>query len=161
MALSTVIPLTTKEGFEYLLNFTEFEKSALPDDIDIPLVDVTIEARIPMEQYNNAGTLFNMSSFIKGFLEEHNVIIYFYCSKDDILKSPSKDSFSNQEYRSHLFDTMFLRSEKDGIYINEKIIIDDNNEKHFIHLMSISENEKYFNKISTTILSFDPNKTRL
>jgi hypothetical protein len=55
MELNNVIPITTKEGFEYLLNFTEFPVESLPEGIDVPVVDVTIEARAQMDSYNNAG----------------------------------------------------------------------------------------------------------
>ena len=49
MALNLIVPITTKEGFEYLLNFTEFSKDHLPVEIDIPVVDVTIEAKVQMK----------------------------------------------------------------------------------------------------------------
>jgi hypothetical protein len=98
-------------------------------------------------------TLFNICSYIDNYLEKNNVILYCYCSHEYILKHKKKENWSNQEYRSLLFDTMFSRSNKERC-INEKIIIEDEDGNHYIHLISLSENEKYFSKISSTILSF-------
>lgn len=156
MTLNLIVPITTKEGFEYLLNFTEFSKDHLPVEIDIPVVDVTIEAKVQMKIYNNAGTLFNISSRISEYLQENNVILYCYCSHEDILKHPKKANLLNQEYRSLLCETMFSRSSNSEIHISEKIIIEDEQGDHYIHLISKIQNSKYFGIISSTVLSFKP-----
>lgn len=109
-----------------------------------------------MEVYNNPGTLFNIANHISEYLMMNNGILYCYCSHEDILKHSKKENLTNQEYRSLLFETMFLRSSNIDIHINEKIIIEDELGNHYIHLISKTENEKYFGIISSTVLSLKP-----
>lgn len=156
MALDSVVPFITKEGFEYLLKFTEFNAENLPIEIDIPIIDVTIEAIAEMNSYNNPGTLFSIANHINDYLAQNNVILYCYCSHEEILKNPKKTDWSNQKFRSLLFEMMFSRNSNSDIHINEKIIIEDPNGDHYIHLISKAGNEEYFNVISKTVLSLKP-----
>jgi hypothetical protein len=54
-----IIPYTTVEGFQYLIKFTEFNKSHLPETFILPIVDITIEVMETPNQINNGKTLFH------------------------------------------------------------------------------------------------------
>ena len=43
MDLNQDFPFTTKEGHEYLVKFSQFNPEVIPNEIAIPVVDVTIE----------------------------------------------------------------------------------------------------------------------
>lgn len=60
-----------------------------------------------MDIINNAGTLNRIASILFNFLDENDVILYFYCSKAPIKKRNTRDEMSYQQYRSCLFTSMF------------------------------------------------------
>ena len=154
-----IIQYTTVEGFEYLIKFTEFNKAYLPDSFALPIVDITIETIATLNQINNGKTLFNFSSTIQDFLDENNIILYFYCSHDPIVKNKNRQHISDAQFRSDLFCKMFEKQNLDNNFFCENIIIKDlNNGDHHIHLISKIENEDEIITIIKDGLPFFENK---
>jgi len=147
-----VIPYSTNAGINYLIKFSVFDKSILPDDIviDIKVIDIVIETDAdPKEIKNNAASLIKISKLISEYVDANEGIYYCYCSKKHIERSERKLHLTHQEYRSLLFLKMFEKENSDGSYINKRIVINDpEGGHHYIHLISKSENEKIVDLIS-------------
>lgn len=157
--LDKIIPYTTVEGFQYLIKFTEFNKTHLPETFTLPIVDITIEVMINPIQINNGKTLFHFSSTIERFINENNVVLYFYCSDDPITKNKNRQHISDAQYRSNLFYKMFEKQNLDNNFVCENIIIKDpKNGDHHIHLISRIENEHEIKTIIDDGLPYFENK---
>ncbi|KUJ59961.1 hypothetical protein AR687_20275 [Flavobacteriaceae bacterium CRH] len=157
--LDKIIPYTTVEGFQYLIKFTQFSKKHLPETFTLPIVDITIEAMESPRQTNNGKTLFHFSSTIQKFIDENNIVLYFYCSNDPITKNKKRQDISDAQFRSNLFCKMFEKQNLDNNFICENIIIrDPNNGDHHIHLISRLENETEIKIIINDGLPYFENK---
>ena len=141
--LDNIIPYTTSEGHEYLIRFTEFNKNYLPKEFLLPIVDITIVANSDMTTINNGKTLAEFSSLIKNYLTQEDIVLYFYCSNDPIIKSSKRKNVSNSQYRSDLFCKMFEKQNLiENDFICENVLIEDPmNGDHHIHLISRVKNE--------------------
>ena len=141
-----IIPYSTNLGINYLIKFSPFDKSVLPDNIniEIKIIDIVIETdATPKEIRNNAGSLIKISKLINEYVDSNNGIYYCYCSDKPIERSKRKLHLTNQEYRSLLFLKMFEKENNNDLYINKRIIINDpQNGHHYIHLISKIENKK-------------------
>ena len=157
--LDKIIPYITVEGYEYLIKFTEFNKNYLPEEFSLPIIDITIVANGEMDNINNGKTLFEFSSLINDYLDNNDIILYFYCSNDSIIKSHKRKDISNAQYRSDLFCKMFEKKNLDDSFICENIIIEDSiNGNHHIHLISKIQNEKEIKIIVEKGLPYFENK---
>ncbi|QPH40645.1 hypothetical protein [Pedobacter endophyticus] len=138
MGKKKIIPLTTKEGHNYLIQFEFIGKEHIPQSVKADVVDVLISVENNVG-INNGSTLSQFASILKEFLVENNVVLYCYCDHAEIIRA-RKQSMSPQEYRSKLFSAMFDK-QNNSDYINQLIIINDEVD-HYIHLISLKENEE-------------------
>lgn len=158
MALTKVIPLVTKEGYEYAIKFDVFYPDAVPDSIIIPVIDITIELLTEVKPANNARTLFYIAEIIDNYMAENDVILYCYCDNAPIEKGKNKSDITNQQFRSLLFIKMFEKQNSEE-YLNEQIIINDpKNGDHYIHLFSKLHNKPYIDIIASELQNFNNNK---
>ncbi len=155
MLSNHLINYSTNEAIDYIIKFTAIEPNQLPIGIDIPVIDIVIETSTEFENIkNSAYSLLQITKIIYEYALINEAVYYFYCSNKSILKSKSKESFSNQEFRSLLFSRMFEKN-NDKLFFNHKIeIIDLENGNHYIHLISKFENIKTINLISEMIDEF-------
>lgn len=152
--MNTTFPLTTKEGHKYLIKLSSFNADYIPDSIDIEIVDIVLELVEHSDQINNISTLSKIGRILLNFLEENDVILYFYCSKDDIYKN--KPDISAQEYRSILFSKIFERTTKTlRDYENLKVTIKGHNDHHYIHLIAKSKYKHHLENISDQLKSMN------
>lgn len=147
MELNQVVPFRTKEGCEYLIEFSlANELIIFPDSISINIVDVAI-TQLTVGSVNNASTLFQIANIIKSYLEVNNVALYCYCDTKEILRSKSKKDMLPQHYRSLLFSRMFERN-SNSEYINHVIVVKDElNGDHYINLIANKSNQSQLNTI--------------
>jgi len=158
VALTKIIPLLTKEGYEYAIKFDVFYPDAVPASINIPVIDITIELLSEVNPVNNAKTLFYISEIINNYMAENDVVLYCYCDNAPIQKGKNKTDITNQEFRSLLFIKMFEKQNNEE-YLNEQIIINDEaNGDHYIHLFSKLHNKPYIDIIATELQNFNNNK---
>ncbi|MEJ2880165.1 hypothetical protein [Pedobacter sp. GR22-6] len=76
MALDQVIPLTTKEGHQYLIEFfITSELILLPESIDAKIANVAITL-VSGAGMNNASTLFQISGIMKEYLNQNDIYGY-------------------------------------------------------------------------------------
>lgn len=155
MALNQVIPLTTKEGHQYLIEFfIANELILLPKSLNIKIANVAITL-VSGLGINNASTLFEISGIIKEYLNQNDVVLYCYCDRKEISRGVKKMSMSPQEYRSLLYSRMFDRKSDEG-FINKPIIIaDEVYGDHYIHLISTKPNEEEIFAIEKELLKLN------
>lgn len=154
MNLEQVIPLTSREGHRYLIQFSKFQDDIVPEAIEIDIVDVVIVLENDCG-INNANTLFQISGIIKEYLDENGVILYCFCDNSEIIRGKNNDNMSPQEYRSLLFSKLFDKR-SDVNYLNKPIIINDpENGDHYIHLISKTSNSKQIDLISKELNKFN------
>ena len=148
MNRETEVPLITKEGHNYLISFSSFQTENLPQ-ITIPIVDLTISVENNVG-INNGATLLQITSIIKNYLNENDVVLYCYCDNKAIIKSEKKADLTPQEYRSRLFSAMFEK-DADVNFINSRIIIIGETD-NFIHLIAHKKNSAHIDLISKELL---------
>jgi hypothetical protein len=143
MSLNKTISIKTKEGHNYLIDFSKFDSLVLPTSFNKDLIEVVI-AIDDNKGINNAKTLFTFSKHIKTYLTENDVILYCFCDNKAIDVADRNKIYTPQEHRSLLFKRMFDRACKANFgFINKPIeLIDSNSEKHYIHLFTRIKNIK-------------------
>ncbi|GGB84097.1 hypothetical protein GCM10007424_25140 [Flavobacterium suaedae] len=150
-----IIPLSTKEGHQYLIKLESFQPNILPEDITVPVINITIELVNEVVEINNIRTLLQIASEINRFADDKEVILYCYCDKGVIQKRKGKEHISNQQFRSMLFTKMFEKQNQEK-YINEKIIIKDVNQgDHYIHLFAKVQNKPTVEVIAQKLEEFN------
>lgn len=135
--MNVTIPIECQEGHLYLLELNSWKD--LPVQSDIEVIDLALVTNDKISIINNPGTLNKIASILFDFLEENDVILYFYCSKSSINKSIKKENISNQQYRSILFSRMYDRVSTNypSKYIHKPIILEDPEDgDHYIHLIA-------------------------
>lgn len=138
--MNITLPIECSDGHQYLLKLTDCKN--LPIKSSIEIVDIVLRSASKIDIINNAGTLNRIASILFNFLDENDVILYFYCSKDPIKKRNTRDEMSYQQYRSSLFTSMFDRTTRHhkGEFINKPIILKDMvYGDHYIHLIAHSK----------------------
>ncbi len=156
MSIECDIPYSTKEGINYLIRFSQFDREYIPEYIHTSILDIVIETDAnPNDIKNNASSLFQISKIIHNHANLHDAIYYCYCSNKFIPRSQNKLHLTHQEYRSLLFEKMFEK-ENNGSYINKKIIINDpDNGSHYIHLIAKIKHLKAVEQISEKLQEND------
>jgi len=150
VGIEQIISLETKEGHEYLIKLNPIDINVLPANVEIPVVDVTIELVNDVPVVNNAGTLFQIAAALNNYAACHNVILYCYCDSAPIQKR--NPDLLYQAYRSQLFVKMFEKQNNED-YLNEKIIIEDPvNGNHYIHLFSKKNNKQALDSIANELM---------
>ncbi len=147
--MNFTVPIECSEGHQYLLKFKDCRN--LPIELDIEVVDITLSLTSELSEINNPKTLNKITSVIFNFLEDNDVILYFYCSRDSIIQRQNrKELLSPQHYRSYLFSTMFekaTRNYENSSFVNKSVILKDELEgDHYLHLIA---KNKYSHKIGT------------
>lgn len=138
--MNITLPIECSDGHQYLLKLTDCKN--LPIETTIEIVDIALISMSKIDIVNNAGNLNRIASILFNFLEENDVILYFYCSKDPIKKKNARNQMSYQHYRSSLFTSMFDRTNRNlkGDFINKSIILKDTiYGDHYIHLIAQSK----------------------
>lgn len=157
--LDKTIPYITEEGYQYLIRFTEFNSKYLPEEFTVPIVDVTIVVNGNLEKINTTKTLLKFSSIINEYLNQNDIILYFYCSDEPILKSSKRSAVSNAKYRSDLFYKLYEKQNFNYAFICENIVINDvANGNHYIHFLSKINNDKEIKLIIEKGLPYFENK---
>lgn len=154
--MNITIPIECSDGHQFLLKLTDCRN--LPIESEIEIVDITLIDVARTNITNNAGTLNRIASILFNFLDENDVILYFYCSKDPIKKSKNRADMSYQQYRHSLFCAMFSRITRHSTncFVDKSIILKDNvYGDHYIHLMSKIEYLEMLDKLENHINEFN------
>jgi len=138
------INFTTNEGHNYAIEFTEIDN--LPSSITHKVYDVSIDLLNPndVSQINSANTLTFFANQIQFFLNSNsNVILYYYCSHDDITinEKRNKTGISPQKYRHDLFQKMFERLNPSETSIMPMVFSNDNTDFYISLIFKDSNTE--------------------
>lgn len=153
--MNVTIPIECEEGHQYLLKLTDCRN--LPIDTTVEVVDITLASVGGFDVINNAGTLHKIASTLLYFLEENDVVLYFYCSKDPIKIRRNRVEVPYQEYRSMLFTSLFERIayKHKARFINRQIVLKDNvYGDHYIHLMAKEQHTPMVARLEEQLNSF-------
>jgi len=156
MAEDSLIPYTTDEGINYLIKFTVFSPEKLPEEINLPVIDIVIETDSAVHDINNdSKVLIQITKIISDYLKEEEAILYYYCSDREIKKSKRNKHLSHQEFRSKLFSAMFSLNKATDL-INKLIVIDDpSRNNHYLHLIGDKKHESVINRIADEAKKLD------
>ena len=158
------VSLFSKFGDEYRLSLASVEDNRLSYSLKqllfsngIEIVEVFLD-RIGMYDTNNINTLFAISEVIaKLFLENSNMILYFYCDDLGIIPKISKKHQNRllpQEYRSKIFSSMFNRymDNHTGIKVkNYTMNIGEGRFEAYLHFIARDEHSKYIDLIKQDV----------
>lgn len=150
------IPYSTKEGIDYLIKFTPFSSEKLPENINIPIVDIVIETNAESHKItNSAHSLMQITQIISDYALNNNAIYYCYCSDKPVKRAERKKHLSNQEYRSLLFSKMFQKN-NNASFINKIVVIKDSEKgNHYIHLITNVQNENMLGMLAELLFKFE------
>ncbi|PZW36934.1 hypothetical protein LX95_02917 [Mesonia algae] len=146
------IPLITDEGYEYLIVFKEFCNT--PRDYGIVIIDVSIILMDDITPINSLKTFFRFSKLILDYLNENNVVLYYYCDTSNItIRSNRIRKITPQEFRSKLFSIIFEKINSQD-FIEKPIKINDpENGHHYTSLICHKENFKLLLEIEKDLKS--------
>ena len=141
MSLELEIPFETIEGYQYLVSFREFPSNQI--NYNIPLIEVSITLLSNNLEINSLKTLNKFIEIVLDYLNQNDVIIYYYCDTAPINIRPSRiEKYSFQEFRFNLFLTMFNKLKTDDYFLQNIIINDSVNGNHYTSLISRTINKE-------------------
>jgi hypothetical protein len=154
LSLELEVPFETEEGYQYLIGFREITPNN--NQFNIPLVDVAIVLTSQDIESNSLKTLNQFIRIILEFLENNDVIIYYYCDSAPIkIRQNRKQNYSNQEFRFNLFLLMFNKQKSDNYYLQDIIITDVVNGNHYTSLISKITNREKVELVKMEIEKFN------
>ena len=141
MSLEFEVPFETEEGYQYIVSFREFNSNK--SDYNIPLIDISITLVSSNIETNSLKTLNKFIKIVLEYLEQNDVIIYYYCDTASIkIRQNRKQIYNNQEVRFNLFLLMFNKMKSDAFYLQNIIIADKENGNHYTSLISRTSNKE-------------------
>jgi len=144
MPLEKVIPFESKGGNQYLINFTIF-KSGI--DFGIPIVDVSLVLVKSISDRISLTELFHISELILEYLNNNDVVLYYYCDTIEINRSSKNKNMLPQEFRHELFSKLFMKKNTCDLVKNDIIIRNE----HYISLISSEVHKKKVTEISNKV----------
>ena len=106
-----------------------------------------------IKQTNNLKTLFIFSDYVERFLQDHNVILYYYC--DDAEISKRNKEVTPQEFRHNLFNSLFDRKVNDNVVRETVILTDEDGLTHYITIFSNKKNEAELDRVLKHLSGLD------
>lgn len=154
MSLELEIPFETTEGYQYLISFREFPSNQI--NYNIPLIDVSITLMSDTIETNSLKTLNKFIQIVLDYLNQNDVIIYYYCDTSPIkIRETRKQKYSYQEYRFNLFLSMFNKLKSSDFYLQDIIINDNVNGNHYTSLISRTINSDKVNNVKSDLEKYN------
>ncbi len=154
MSFELEVPFETEEGYQYIVSFREFPPNQI--DYDIPLIDISITLVSSNIETNSLKTLNKFIKIVLEYLEQNDVIVYYYCDIAPIkIRQNRKQKYSNQEFRFNLFLLMFNKMKSDAFYLQDIIITDNENGNHYTSLISRTSNKEKVELVKLDIEKFN------
>lgn len=154
MELEKDIPFSTEEGYEYLASFIKFTANGI--NYGIPIIDISIVLVNGEIEYNSFKTFSKFANIINDYLEQHNVILYYYCDTAPIkMRMTRKENLSPQEFRSKLFSLIFEQRNLSNYILREIRINDSERGYDFTCLISHQNNTDKIQLIENDLLKFN------
>ena len=156
--MNFTVPIDCPDGHQYLFRFEDCENLLMDIDIKlgVKMVDISLTSESELATINNINTLNRISTIIFNFLDENDVVLYYYCSKEPIYQRKNRKKIPPQQYRSELFLALFnkvIKKHQEKTFINKPVILRDISEgDHYLHFIAESkysdEMDKFANHMS-------------
>ncbi len=139
--MEKIATFRTSQGSVYLIKFSKFDSDAI--ETKVPIIDLVLKQDVN-KGHDNYELLNYLSKEVLSYLDKHRCVIYFYCDHEFIHKNERNSKYSNQEYRSKIFNSMFQRMKQKSQISNQAFdyvirnieIVDPENGDHFISVIS-------------------------
>lgn len=138
--------LSFKDGNCFDLHFSEISSKSLPIACQFPIVDILLKAESSNTQ-NSVSDILQIADIIKKYIEENDVILYYYCDTKPAAINKNK-ILSPQQFRFKLFSKLFERKSQELFVKDDIIIVDNNKDNHYICLITRSKNNEEIAQIS-------------
>jgi len=146
MQLEHTLSHETKEGNKYLVEFSVFDKKAIPVNINLPIINLSL-VQVEAVKQNSPSFLKYLAQYVCDYINAFDVILYFYCDTTDIIMRKSRKS-TPQKYRHELFSTLYDTIHNESIIREIIIIKDDTIGDHYISLITTEKNRKELEALS-------------
>jgi len=150
MAFNSVIPYISSGGNKFLISFKDF----IQQDFSLPVVDVSL---VLVESTAGTGLtlkdLIPISRIVKKFLNDNQVVLYYYCdtSDSDISTSQRNQKLQPQQYRHSLFNALFDLMKVSDFIKDEIVIKDPASTTHYITLITKESDKSCLTEVSITV----------
>lgn len=149
MSLEKVVPFENKEGNQYLLSFELYEPHR---DYGIPIIYITLSLVSENKKLNHQGTFSFIIKEIQNYLNNNKVILHYYCDVKELFRRDM--SISPQEFRSKLFNALFLKMDDDSLDLKSVVIEDEENGPHYLSVVSKKEDHEIVDLIIEDLNTF-------
>ncbi|NDW10117.1 hypothetical protein [Dysgonomonas sp. 520] len=151
-------PIESKEGHKYIIHLSEqsLDIFGIPQKEDVCIYNITLALKNGVTKTNNVSTLNRIAKIILDFIDNNNVILYFYCSPSDDIIFNTKKAISPQAYRSRLFTTLFNRISKTGKkdYRHFRFVIETDEDDLYNHFICEKKDIHVIENIENSYLEF-------
>lgn len=120
MENKTII-LRSPAGNKYKLSFVLFQPMT---EINVSIFEVSLERILLIEKENPAKIFQFVTKQIEHFLQENEVILFYFCDNSDIYyRNDKKRRFTSpQHFRSELFNKLFERRKAEGLLLSSSMV---------------------------------------
>lgn len=146
MQLEHTLSHETKEGNKYLVEFSAFDKKAIPINVNLPIINLSL-VQVEAVKQNSPSFLKYLAQYVCDYVNVYDVILYFYCDTADIIMRESRKS-TPQKYRHKLFSTLYDTIHNETIIREIIVIKDDSVGDHYISLITTEKNRKELEALS-------------
>ena len=152
MQLEHTLSHETKEGNKYLVEFSAFDKTAIPVSVNLPIINLSL-VQVEAVKQNSPSFLKYLAQYVCDYVNTFDVILYYYCDTTDITMRKSRES-TPQKYRHELFSTLYDTIHNETIIREIIIIKDDTIGDHYISLITTEKNRKELEALSAEFEDF-------
>lgn len=150
MQLEHTLSHETKEGNKYLVEFSTFKKAAIPVNVSLPIINLSL-VQVEMVKQNSPSFLKYLAQYVCDYINTFDVILYYYCDNSEISMRKTRN-ITPQKYRHELFSTLYDTIHNESIIREIIIIKDDSIGDHYISLIT---SEKHQSELETLTAEFE------
>lgn len=140
MQLEHTLSHETKEGNKYLVEFSAFNQNAIPVNVKLPIINLSL-VQVEAVKQNSPTFLKYLAQYVCDYINSFDVILYFYCDTSEITMRKSRNS-TPQKYRHELFSTLYDTIPNESVIREIIVIKDDSVGDHYISLITSEKNRK-------------------
>ena len=157
MSLELDVPFESKEGYQYIVSFTEFQ--SVPKTYKLPLVSISIALVSSDIETNSLKTLNIFIEIVLKYIEQNDVLLYFICDTAPIkMRENRKVKFCSQEFRFTLFLAMFNKLKSEIFYLQPVVLTDKIGGNHYTALISRLSHQEEIELVKSDLEEFNSNK---
>ncbi|MDP3431816.1 MAG: hypothetical protein Q8T04_02470 [Bacteroidota bacterium] len=140
MQLEHTLSHETKEGNKYLVEFSSFNQNAIPVNINLPIINLSL-VQVEVVKQNSPSFLKFLAQYVCDYVNSFDVILYYYCDTADITMRKTRKS-TPQKFRHELFSTLYNTIHNESIIREIIIIKDDSIGDHYISLITTKKTRR-------------------